>query len=417
MSEHTDSGRTILGNLVNDVMIADAPPAYARAMASVSQRKVWLAGPGDCVVVIAPCTPVFRDYVAGISGVAPDEYDLIQPDRLFLGHALDLVRELGAVGRVAARPVLQPFALDRYVTEFAASTGMRIDGYQSLPGPETIAAVRAINTKSGFRDIAAGLGLPVAPGGFAATTGELADRLRDFLSSRSAAIVKMNRSSNGFATTVVRADLPESVTAQVAAIASQHGESPTGWVYEELLNFTAAPSLELTVGEDGPELFSTCDQRTTNNAWTGMTSPAAQAVIDRTYPAALAIGRWLHHRGYRGVFDLDCCLLDRGYVVTEANVRRTGGTYLEELARTLRPGEDQVHWMADARLGTQSLTFEAAVGALERVGLADPKDSARVVLTADTVELDGKWRYLIVGADADRVRAAEDEVAEILELK
>jgi hypothetical protein len=417
MGQQTRSGRTILGNLVNDVMIADAPPAYARTMASVTPRKVWLAAPGDCVVVLAPCTPVFRDYVAGINGVAPDEYDLVEPDRPFLGHALDLVQELGAVGRVAARPVLQPFVLDRYVTEFAASTGMRIDGYQSPPGPETIAAVRAINTKSGFREIAAGLGLPVAPGGSAATTRELADRLREFLSSRPAAIVKMNRSSNGFATTVVRADHSESVAAQVADIAGQHGESPTGWVYEELLNFTAVPSLELTVGEDGPELFSTCDQRTTNNAWTGMTSPASQAGIDRTYPAALAIGRWLYDRGYRGIFDLDCCLLDRGYVVTEANVRRTGGTYLEELARTLRPGEDQVHWMADARLGAQNLSFEAAADALERAGLADPQASVRVVLTADTVELDGKWRYLIVGADGDQVRAAEEEVSKILELK
>ena len=417
MRQQTRSGRTILGNLVSDVMIANAPPAYARTMASVTPRKLWLAAPGDCVVVLAPCSPVFRDYVARINGVAPEKYDLVQPDRLFLGHALDLVKERGAVGRVAARPVLLPFVLDRYVTEFAASADMRIEGYQSPPGPETIAAVRVINTKSGFREIAAGLGLPVAPGGNAATTEELADRLQEFLSSRPAAIVKMNRSSNGFATTVVRADHPEPVAAQVAGIAGQHGESSTGWVYEELLDFTAVPSLELTVSEHGPDLFSTCDQRTTNNAWTGMTAPAAQGSIDRTYPAALAIGRWLHDRGYRGVFDLDCCLLDRGYVVTEANVRRTGGTYLEELARTLRPGEDRVHWVADARLGAQSLTFEEAAGALERAGLADPQASVRVVLTVDTVELDGKWRYLIVGADADRVCAAEEEVSAILELK
>ena len=65
--------RTILANLVSDI-IADRPTdAYRLAMAAVTPRKLWQARPGDCVVMLAPCTPAFRDYVAEVSGLDVDQ--------------------------------------------------------------------------------------------------------------------------------------------------------------------------------------------------------------------------------------------------------------------------------------------------------------------------------------------------------
>ncbi|MDQ1041574.1 hypothetical protein QFZ75_008076 [Streptomyces sp. V3I8] len=414
-------GRTLLANVVNDVMIDAAPPAYARAMAAVTPRKLWLASPGDCVVALAPCAPHFRDYVARTLGLDVGQVDVVAPDTIRGVHALDVVAELGATARVTASPVLAPFVADARTTRFARATGMRLEPYDTVPNDVTLAAVRRANTKHGFRQIAAGLGLPVADGGHADGPRALVAALTDFLVGHRAAIVKVDRSSNGHGTFIVRADRDGTPEQQVQRQVAAHGAPRCGWTYEEFLPFTSMPSVEMSVGEHGVAEFYSCEQRSVDNAWKGMSTPAASGPLLGTLTEATRrIGRWLHARGYRGIFDVDCGVFDGGYVVTEANVRRTGGTYLEELARRLRPspapGHRPAHWRADVRHGIRRLDFAAAVAALERTGLADPAADARVVLPVDTLRTDGKWRYFVLGTDARSVADAERELAGLLEL-
>lgn len=412
--------KTILANLVNEVMIESPPAGYARAMAAVTPRKLWLANPGDCVVTLAPCNHAFRRYVADITGVETDDFTLVAPAVLTTSHACDVVEAMAATDLVAARPILMPFVVDRRVLRLAADTGTAVDGYSTLPSAATLSAIELVNTKHGFRTVAAGLGLPVPEGGVAYTVSSLIAVLRTFLASRKAAIVKMNRSSNGYGTFVVTAEQPEAIAEQVYAAIDAAPVRRCGWVYEEYLCFTAAPSIEMLVDDAGIVDFYPCDQRTRNNAWTGMVTPAVfdpvrtEAFI-RLGEGARRIGEWLHRRGYRGYFDVDGGLVDDDFVLTEANVRRTGGTYLEQLARRLYP-EGPRHWRADARTGSTTLDFTAAHHALSRSGLCDPLADARALLLVDTLAEDGKWRYLVVGRAAAAVAAVEHELIELLEL-
>jgi len=103
-----------------------------------------------------------------------------------------------------------------------------------------------------------------------------------------------------------------------------------------------------------------------------------------------------------------------GYVVTEANVRVTGGTYLEKLARRLWPGESPVCWRSDGRRATSGPGFGEAVARLRAAGLDDPGGDVRAVLVTDSCDLDGKWRYLVAGRDPDLVADAERAVEELL---
>ncbi|WP_333766844.1 hypothetical protein [Streptomyces sp. IBSBF 2435] len=416
------TGRTLLANIVNDVMIEAAPPSYARAMAAVTPRKLWLAAPGDCVVTLAPCPPAFRDYVARTLALDLGGVDIVAPDTIRGIHALDVVAALGATARVTARPSLVPFVVDTRVTAFARATGMRLYPYDTVPDDGTVAAVRRINTKQGFRRIAAGLGLPVADGGYADQPESLTAGLEQLLAGRRAAIVKVNRSSNGHGTFVVRNDAGSPpVAQQVRRAIAEQGAPRCGWVYEELLPFDSVPSVEMNVTATGVSEFYSCDQRSVDNAWTGMTTPAARGRLSGALTeAAQRIGGWLLAHGYRGIFDLDCGVFEGRYVVTEANVRRTGGTYLEELVGRLRRLAGVEHkpsyWHADVRRGTTRLDFAAAVGALERAGLTDPAAGARVLLPVDTLRTDGKWRYLVCGTDAGSVADAERELTGLLEL-
>lgn len=171
----------------------------------------------------------------------------------------------------------------------------------------------------------------------------------------------------------------------------------------------------MVVDGTGPHLLYTCDQRTVDNAWTGMVTPAATTQLSpHLHDAAICIGTWLDERGYRGVYDVDCGVTSTGFVVTEANVRRTGGTYLHELAERLMPELTARHWRADARAGGRAMTFADAVRALDAAAIDEPGGTVRVVLTADTFAEDGRWRYLVVGADAESVESAEVALLEVL---
>ncbi|MEU5554061.1 hypothetical protein ABZ738_30240 [Micromonospora sp. NPDC047793] len=398
-------------------MIDTAPHGYARVMAAVTPRKLWQANPGDCVVLLAPCDHGFRDYVEQTLGLDLTQVDIVAPEQVRGVHALNVVADLDAADRVAARPTLAPFVVDAAVTAFAADRDLRVYPYQFGPSTETLAAIREINTKSGFRRIASLLGLPVADGGHARTPAALTRLLERFLVDHGAAIVKVDRSSNGSGTVVIRADDPIPLDRRVRDLAGEPPYRACGWVYEEFLPFDAAPSMEMLVEESGVSEFYTCDQRTVDNAWTGMITPAApRSPYDDLLLAARRIGDWLHDRGYRGIFDLDGGTVADAHVVTEANVRRTGGTYLHELAQRLHGTASPVHWRADVRRGATRMDFHAATATVARAGLADPTAPARVILPVDTLDVDGRWRYLVSGTDASAVAAAERELIRTLEL-
>ncbi|MEU7165467.1 hypothetical protein AB0A70_12600 [Streptomyces morookaense] len=409
--------RTILANINSDTMAENPTDRYLRAMALPTPRMLWEAEPGDCVVMLAPCPPHFREYVAHTVGLDVAQVDIVAPAGTATVHALDVAGALGATGRLADRPVLEPFALDRPVLEFARRTGVQLYPYSAHPDDSVLETVRRVNTKSGIRETVAGLGLPVADGGFAATRAELAGKVAAFLSERPAAIVKTDRSSTGFGNLVIEAGARESRARRVQEALGDGPDPACGWTYEEYLPLTASPSMEMLCEDAGVTEYYSCDQRTVDNAWTGMVAPAAEGPWHgELRKAALLIGDWLHARGYRGIFDVDCGTYDGGYVVTEANVRVTGGTFLEKLARRLRPGDAPVHWRADSRPGGPGPDFAEALRRIEAAGLADPSAAARTVLTADTRETDGKWRYLVVGRDAASVAAAERETEALLGL-
>ncbi|MGK5544769.1 hypothetical protein ACSNOH_08560 [Streptomyces sp. URMC 127] len=412
---HERPSRTILSNLNSDTMADDPTDRYLRAMAVPTARMLWEAEPGDCVVMLAPCPPEFRDYVARTVALDVGAVDIVAPPDTATAHPLDVAAALGATGLLTRRPVLDPFALDRPVLDFARRTGMRLHPYTTHPDDAVLNLVRRVNTKSGIRETAASLGLPVADGGFAATRPELVRRLVAFLADRPAAIVKPDRSSTGFGNTVIEAGARESREARVGeAVAGLPGRG-RGWVYEEFLPLTASPSMEMTVEDAGVAPYYSCDQRTVNNAWTGMVTPAAEGPHSAAMlEAATVLGRWLHAHGYRGIFDVDCGTYDGGYVITEANVRTTGGTYLEKLARRLRPGDGPVHWRADGRFSKDHLGFREAVRRVEAAGLGGTSADVRAVLTTDTRAVDGKWRYLVAGRDAGVVAEAERTVEEAL---
>ncbi|CUU59688.1 hypothetical protein Ga0074812_13068 [Parafrankia irregularis] len=406
----------VLANTISPVMVSTPSPRYGRMMAAVTPRKLWQACGGDAVVTLAPASWEFRAYVGATLGREPDAVDVVAPPAVSTGHAVDVLRASGRIDEVVARGTVAPFALDPQVASLASAYGLRVAPYRDQPPAEAVRAASLINTKAGFRAVAAELGLPLAPGGAAGDAAQLRRKLPAVAERHRRVIVKLDRGSNGYGNFVVDADQGP-VSEQVERGLAEAAEQRSGYVYEAFLDFHSVPSIEMEVLDDSVRPLYTCDQRTVDRSFTGMVTPAttASSLLTRLTAHATQVGWWLHRHGYRGVFDLDTGLHDvdgkTAFVCSEVNGRRTGGTYLHELSRLLLDAGpyEEIAWRADSRRAPAGARFAQGVRALADAGLAPSATGGGVVLTADTLEIDGRWRYLVVGTSPAAV--AEREAA------
>ena len=215
--------------------------------------------------------------------------------------------------------------------------GGRVAYFDETPPPELVDLVYRINTKSGFREISVGLGLPMPEGQAATSFRDLEDVCRNMLRRHEKIIVKLDRSSNGYGNLVLsQSDLPDPGCHLAGHIAAFR-EQPDRFMVEEFLTFVALPSVEMTVQSDGSRFDYICDQRVEPKA--GMATPPeglGEQTIADLEKAGTIFGAWLHGQGYRGVFDVDGgCLADGTMIFTETNVRRTAGSHLQDIARRL----------------------------------------------------------------------------------
>ncbi|MFD7507786.1 peptide ligase PGM1-related protein [Streptomyces sp. NPDC059853] len=414
----------ILGNFVNELMVTRPVHHHADALIAVSPRKIWLTQPGDVLVTPRPVPHALRDYACGLLGFPPEDVLLLDAPTPDLETLTTAVSRDGLVDRLrielGERPGarLQAFAQDRPALSLAAELGVPVEGYgpDGVPDSATDAVYR-MNTKPGFRDVAQECGIRVAYGFTCGTEEDLADGLRKVLAEHGGAVVKPTRGSNGYGVAFWDTeDLPE-LDRRLAEYVAGLAEQPVGWVVEERLDLARVVTVEMEVDDAGPRVLHVGEMRTPNGSFTGQITPlvASSAAVGELTEGGLALGRYLHRAGYRGPFDIDGGITaDDTLYATESNVRKTGCTYLDLLVRRLL-GEDgaaRAVWLADSRQGTADLDFVAGLERIRRAGLAfEPGAQRGVVLTADTLAVDGKWRYLILGTSHNEVDAMEAALA------
>ncbi|MFY1584684.1 peptide ligase PGM1-related protein [Micromonospora sp. WMMD734] len=423
MAETRSYPLCLFANLVNELMVRVPDERHARALIAVSPRKIWLTRPGDVVVLPVEPPRQFWEYAHETLGLQPGDVELLVADSTPLRPLAHRLRDLDLVeslrGLLATRPGVRglPFALDRPTLELFAELGLDVDGYADGVPDAAVETAYRLNTKSGFHDLAERLHIPTVPGVFCADRTELRAALDRLLGAGKGAVVKLDRSSNGFGLLFVhphqRPELDDLLDAQLRSLAGQ----PEGWLVEELLQVDEVLTVEMWSAQDGPVVVHTGQMNTPNGSFSGQLTPPSRWTghLDELSAHGLAWGARLHAAGYRGPFDLDAITSAGRLFVTETNVRRTGTTYLEFLVRRLVPDDRQVVWLADSRVGSRELSFAQAVKALQSAGIAFT-DGTGVVLTADTRALDRKWRFLIVGADHDHVGRIEKQLNNILEL-
>jgi|GEM_PF-5031378 len=228
----------------------------------------------------------------------------------------------------AVRPLLwssEPLAYA--VLDALADRGVHIDR-AALPAPDVLAALWALDTKSGFRALALDCpGLRLAPGVVvAATAGAVIAAIGAALAAAGRAVVKADRSVGGWGQATF-ATAPDE--RGVTALLGSSGLWRVGRVVvEQRLAIAVSPSVDAEVAPDGAtRVVTLADQLLDGNrACVGASWPTAATAgqIVAIERSVRQLGAALAARGHRGPFNTDFVITPAGAVhVVEVNLRRS----------------------------------------------------------------------------------------------
>ncbi|NYT95187.1 peptide ligase PGM1-related protein [Salinispora sp. H7-4] len=426
----------IIGNSRTWEMVGDLAALTAdqlRGGGCAAQRLLWFARDGD--VLVLPFAPPadYLSYITDLTGTRASTLttvipppgslgsDILTPDRLTDPSFLDKLR--GALGNRPPAKILAVYK-DLSITRIARTLGAEA----ALPGyPFSNQAGDAlVNSKAGFRALAAGAGVPIAPGTVVARPEQALEAIADLFEQGHDAIVKMEFNGGGLGNEVLsRTDgvVPTGATRAVVlpdhpallAYVQQRWEGLTAGqahrlVVEQFFPRSATSYAEYIVTDEAAQLIGVGDLLMAPRA-IGQVLPAQ--TIDAETRAELLDGAHrlvesLRVLGYRGVVCADAIATpDKQVLFTETNCRLTGSTHLHLAlyGRVVDPEYREKRVFLE-RFGWAVPSFTAAVERLATAGLAyDATSCTGVVITSDDVDADGTVACCAI---ADDLQAAEE---------
>jgi hypothetical protein len=195
----------VVANVDNENMMADPSgltPEFCAGSALIAQRMLWFAEPGDIVLLPNQPSTAMKRYLAGWKHCEPDEIRILSPDPgnhgpLPLG-AQNLLepRFLGQVrGLMGNRKdwVMAPYLCDRSIIALSQELGLPDSALLTPFAHE--GGCEMLNDKRAFRGLAAGRGIPLAPGDIVTSRDELERAVIRLIGATDAVIIKQDRHS------------------------------------------------------------------------------------------------------------------------------------------------------------------------------------------------------------------------------
>ncbi|MBO1416845.1 peptide ligase PGM1-related protein [Streptomyces sp. FH025] len=441
--------KIIIGNqLTEETAEGDRalPAEYLSYLAAVTHRLAWCADAHDILVLPTPPDEEFLAYVwerLGIADTAPAV--LVPPpgvrgsSLLYLDRLRDpaFLRQLRTLAQERGADRLYPFYTDAGISELAEYLGLK----ESTPGHAFLAegGNELVNSKTFFRTLAAGNGIPVPHGRTVSSPAEADAFIRPLLLAGEPVIVKQDLHGGGYgneilaphaglagygAERVTVLDHPQDALAAHLAQAwdrySNGGRRKV--VVEQYLDGSIPIYIELLVADRDVTVVGYGEMRMapTNN---GLVIPPPSGELP-SFPGFLAhaerIGQSVRGLGYRGPMSIDAIVVPSGDILfNEFNGRIGGSTHTHRIGERLL-GPD--HWsdrvlIARSRCGWNSLA--QAVETLRENGLDfDPVTRTGVLIAGDSSGTPGpSGQCLIVAKDLPQAQSTEAALIRALALK
>ncbi|SER90316.1 hypothetical protein SAMN05216188_11769 [Lentzea xinjiangensis] len=419
----------ISNNRTEDMVgILSAQTEEERVSAGIgAQRMVWFAGDGDVVVLPRMPEDAFLDYVMSLRGMRRSSLRLVTPPPGELGEHLlspDRLEDSGFLAELrnvldgrALREII-PVHPDPAVVAVARALGAE----DKLPGARFAgqSGTTLINSKAVFRAVAAGIGVPIAPGAVVTNRRDAVEAIESLLADGHSVILKKEHQIGGLGNEVVsrRAGVRPLGASEVVHVTDRAaveeyvarrwnwltGDRHDRLVVERYYEDSVALYGEYLITDDGIELIGNGEM---------MMSPVLSGIILPAQPPSpeqlaelLLLGRRMcepfRDMGYRGVLSPDAILTPDGELLfTEMNARITGCSHLHIAIAECAGGRERLGDRVVLEQGGWRVpSFGAAVDVLDRSGLAlDPATRAGVVLGLDLTRLNGTVRCCFVAED------------------
>ncbi|MEU2431656.1 ATP-grasp domain-containing protein [Streptomyces sp. NPDC007861] len=415
----------VYANFFSDVAVSFTAHDVLTEWAGQAPRKIWLLQPGDALVTPVAPSGAFRRYACELLGVPSESLKVMTSPPttgLSMAEALHQAGLMGSLrGLVTARPgaELLPVVLDASTADLARRLGVAVAAYgPGGPSGSAVDAVYRFNTKSGFRALAAELGIRMPEGRVCegpAVEATAAAMLRQY----ERVVVKPDRSAGGHGLYFL--SRAETVPALLR-------NRLTGtWVVEERLDVVRPVSIQMHLDASGLRVVFSGEMRVQHGSYTGYVSPLSESggtVTAELEQWGVALGHHLARSGYAGPYGVDAILAADGRLyATESNVRRTATTTAQFMASRLAraAGLDAPAWLLGRRRTRAPHGFKDAVRLLGRAGLSwasDPAGRAGGVVLYGDAPADGRsWRYAVLGSTRTAVVETEEALVAVMEFE
>lgn len=433
--------KVIIMNAGTEQMLGGEFTSGQRLLATkAGWRQLWFAEQGDLIVMPASAGREWLEYVGSLKGFDPASVTVITldgrdgqhevlSDEQLLSPAL-IERVKAHLGRGDAWGVNACYD-SAGVVDFAAELGISPPPGCAFAGQR---GVDLFNRKSHFRQLAAGIGLPLAEGSIVFDTATLDRALRRHIQATGTAIVKQDNNVFGLGNVAVTrardkplagvrevievgGDWPEMVSSLWRSMSSRWSPQLVVESYHPARHIMY---VEHAIDADGHPRFldmGTLRMVPSSNpaarelVWMGLDIPAplppfaaARMVAESTRLAVLAAGL-----GYRGLMNIDALVTEGGDLLfNEVNGRWGGCSILHTMAtRLLGPGyADRA--CVSSRRNIDAVPLGEALKALRASGLAFAPGGREgvVILTIDET-FTSTMECLILGETWDRIREIE----------
>ncbi|MBN6040419.1 peptide ligase PGM1-related protein [Amycolatopsis sp. 195334CR] len=429
----------LIGNSYNDHLVGDLrtfTPDERAVAGNISVRMLWLAEPGDVALLPQPPNPDFLAYLLHWKGMDQDAIEIVVPPPGAFGSDVltrDRLADPGVRARLAeltrrrGLDRVLPYSFDRTVTALAAELGLHENtegfGFAAAGGTDLL------NSKSVFRAIAGGIGVPHTTGIATTERAEAESFAAGLLERGKAVIVKQDFHAGGYGNEILA---PHDGVAKVGArhlsvvtggeVPSHFGDRWAGYtnhgarpaVLEHYLPGSIALGAECVVTGRGFRLNHFGEMRM-EPIFDGIAihSEVGSATVREAYHDALVrLCEPVAAMGYRGLINIDGIITpDGGMLLTEFNGRVGGTSHLDWLGRAL-VGEDYFtesvmltrnHW----RVGSTA----EAVAKVRAAGLEfDAGRGEGVLITGDHTAQTGVLEYCVLATEIPAAEALEKAI-------
>ncbi|ABD11439.1 hypothetical protein ThrDRAFT_04486 [Frankia casuarinae] len=433
----------LIGNSYNDSLVADLASfreADRQVAGNISLRMIWLAEPGDILVLPQPPRPEFVRYALTLRGLDVDSVlimvppagrlgsDVLTGDRLLDGGFLAELRAL-----VTKRNVDHacPYVFDATTAHLIRELGL----HRSMPGFGFYEAGGAdlVNSKSVFRAMAGGLGLPVTTGIVATSRAKAQEFAADLVAANRCVIVKQDFHAGGYGNEIIspRPDVQPLGAPSLRVLDSQDAvrrHFDSAWsrysvdgrhkvIVEDYVPDSMPLGAEVRITAEGSRLHHIGEMRMAP-VFDGVVIPGA--VLSEKNRAefndiVLRVCDSIRALGYVGLANIDGILTPDGdLLLTEMNGRLGGTTHLHWIADALVGHDYQTECVLMTRNHWHVSSFDDAVARLRTSGLLfEPDARAGVLIGCEHIQQSGVVEYCIVAKDVD---AAEEIETSLLRL-